>query len=652
MANKLKIENLAKAVKKFGKSKTAKRIGIGLGIFIVVSAVLFITFNLIYKDKIFPNTYIGGVNFGGKTSIEARITLEGLINQSSSGSLRFSFEDKDYDKKISDFDVDWQNQKEENVDRLLAVGRTGFVNKIIKEQLRAVFSKNNVLAGFSYSENKLDEFLKDIAKDIDKPEKDATIEIKESKPVVIPEEIGRVFPITDNKNIALKTIGSFDFIDFTPFLVIDIEPKVTAQGAQAALLQTETLLTSHLILKVKDKTFNLSSAEIGPMISFVVITGKKGVLGIGSTASSDSAKDLTVGYTLSPEITQEKLTEYIDKISSEINQPAQDAKFEVSGGRVQTFQVAQTGYELDKEETDTLIRESLSKGEITLELPVKVTQPKVADDASTVGIVELVGEGRTSWRGSPPNRIHNLTVGTKKISGWLIQPGEEFSTLDAIGEVGPGTEYLKELVIKNRNRVEPDWGGGLCQVSTTLFRAALNAGLKISARTAHSFRVSYYEPPVGIDATIFNPSPDLKFINTYKTPILIWGSAGNNSLTFQIFGTKDGRQVSVSDPIVGNYTSPGEPIYTESDTMAAGAIRQVERAVPGATASFTYLVTDALGAVLESETFSSKYVPVPNSYLYGPGTTGIPGVEGASTEAPPPEATPNPTPTPVTKETK
>lgn len=185
---------------------------------------------------------------------------------------------------------------------------------------------------------------------------------------------------------------------------------------------------------------------------------------------------------------------------------------------------------------------------------------------------------------------------------------------------------------------------GLCQVSTTLFRAVINSGLKVTARTPHSFRVSYYEPPVGMDATVFDPAPDFKFINNYDSPILIWAVAGNNSLEFQIYGVKDGRQIEISNPATYNYVSPGEAIYSESATMAAGAIRQVERATSGVSASFTYKVTKN-GQVLESDTFVSHYVPIPNTYLYGPGTTGIPG----QSQPPSQQSTPAPTPTPVTK---
>lgn len=649
MAVKIKIKNFSEIFQKIGKHHLFRKSILVLGIAVIFVAILFAIFNLIYNNRVLPHTFIGTTNFGGFSKAEAEDILKELVQTNQDASLSYSWQDKSYNLKLVDIDVNWQDQNSESIDRLMNVGRSGGVLKILKEQVRAIFKKNSVEAAFTYDGDRLDEFIKSIAADVDKPEKDASIEIKDNQPTIIPEEIGERFTFDLNRQIAISSIGSFNLSGQTPFLVEKVYPKVTTLGAQMALAETNALLGSHLILKAGEKTFHLYPTDIASMIDFVIAYGKKGVLGISSD-QSDSAKEMVVAYSLFPEISQDKLNAFVDKIASEINQPAQDAKFEVSDGKVRTFQSAQTGYELDKEKSIALIQDSLKKGETVVELPVNVTEPIVNSDASTVGIKELVGEGKTSWRGSPPNRIHNLSLGAEKISGTLVQPGQEFSTLHALAPITAANGYLRELVIKNSNRVEPDIGGGLCQVSSTLFRAALSAGLQITARTAHSFRVSYYEPPVGIDATIFEPAPDLKFVNNYSTPILIWGSASNNSLVFQIYGTKDGRIVEISDPVVGNYTSPGEPIYTESDTVASGVIRQVERAVAGATASFHYKVTSASGEILQEETYVSKYVPVPNSYLYGPGTEGIPGQESPSSPGTSePAPTPTPTPTSTSK---
>ncbi|MCL5406910.1 MAG: VanW family protein [Patescibacteria group bacterium] len=631
---------LKKDVKKIWQNIKFRRICLASGLVVVAIAAVFFLFNLIYQDKVFPHTYIGEVNFGGQTRDEAKENLNGIIARSQNSQLNYMWGEKTYSTDLNNLEVNFSNSSDKTVDRLMAVGRTGMLGKILAETGRAIISKNIVYAQFGFNEEKLNDYLTNITKDIDKLEKDATIEIRSDGPVVIPEEIGQKFEMAVNKQIIFDLLGSFDFPANLPFKVSKLVPKIDSKIAQMALPETKDLMKRQLIMKAANKTFELHSDDIVGLIEFVARPAKKNIL---STPQNSVSL-----YVLSPEISAAKLSPFVEKIAQEIYQEPKDPKFQVTDDRVAAFQLEQTGYELEKENATAQIIEAIGNDKSTLDLPVKITKSKVSsDNPEKLGLKELIGEGRTSWRGSPPNRIHNLTLGANNISGTIVNPGEEFSTVKTIGAIDAAAGFLPELVIKNSTQVTPEIGGGLCQVSTTLFRAVLNSGLKITDRSAHSFRVSYYEPPVGMDATIYDPAPDFKFVNNMSTPIFIWAIAGNNSLSFQIYGTKDGRKAEISDPVLYDYVSPGEAVYTQSDSMAAGAIRQTERATSGVSASFKYKVTSANGEVLQEETYMSKYVPIPDSYLYGPGTEGIPNqnpapaqVEATSVPAPAPTSAP------------
>ncbi len=639
---KFNLRKLPKQTAQIFGSKLAKKIYIGLGFFVVILCIGFISFTFAYRGRIYPKTYLGELNFGGKTRVQTREILAKKIAESKEGELKYSWNQKDYVITLDELTVDYNGPAEGTVDDLYAVGRNGRLGEILAEKIKAIFSRNKVVARFGYENDKLDEYLTNIAKDIDKPEIDASVAFRDGEPYVTPEEIGQKFLIEENLKIALTTIGEFRTHEITPFFVATLYPKIDTASAEKALGKVNDLLAHKLTLNAREKTFKLEGETMEQIIGFKAVKNREIS---GATFSADDLEK----YSLVADFDKAKIGEYLDKIIPEINQEAKDSQFKVSDGRVVAFGLSQTGYELEKDKSIDLIIEGLNTNKESIDLPVKETKPAIgSSDPTEAGIKELIGEGRTSWRGSPPNRIHNLTLGAKKISGTIIKPGEEFSTVHTLSPITASGGYLPELVIKNSTKVEPDIGGGLCQVSSTLFRAVIYSGLKVTARTAHSFRVSYYEPPVGMDATVFDPAPDFKFVNNMETPVLIWAIAGNNSLVFQFYGTKDGRKIEISTPVVGNYVAPGEPIYTESASMAAGEIRQVERALSGATASFTYKVTSADGKVLEKETYVSKYVPIPNSYLYGPGTTGIPGVEGASTE-PTPTPPPSPSPTPFKK---
>jgi vancomycin resistance protein YoaR len=176
-----------------------------------------------------------------------------------------------------------------------------------------------------------------------------------------------------------------------------------------------------------------------------------------------------------------------------------------------------------------------------------------------MGIRKKIGHGESNFRGSPKNRIHNIHNAAGKFEGVVVPPGETFSFVKNLGPVDASTGYKEELVIKNHKTI-PEFGGGVCQVSTTLFRAAVNTGLKITERRNHAYPVQYYAPQ-GTDATVYIPKPDLQFINDTPGYILIQPYFQGTILSFDIFGTSDGRQVETEGPILLKRTSDGGKKY-------------------------------------------------------------------------------------------
>jgi vancomycin resistance protein YoaR len=260
-------------------------------------------------------------------------------------------------------------------------------------------------------------------------------------------------------------------------------------------------------------------------------------------------------------------------------------------------------------------------------LTLKVQDPVVDENSlDALGIKEIIGRGETSFAGSPANRIHNIKTGLSFLQSALLKPGEEFSTVKKLGAVDNTTGYLPELVIKE-NRTTPEYGGGLCQVSTTLFRAVLKAGLKVTERQNHSYRVSYYEPPVGLDATIYLPRPDFKFLNDTPGHILVQGQVIGNRIIFELWGTSDGRTSVVTDPIITNIKPPPPEIRTETDTLPLGEVKQIEKPHEGATAIAYYTVTRN-GQVINKQTFKSIYKPWAARFLVGTRVDNPPPPEG------------------------
>lgn len=249
---------------------------------------------------------------------------------------------------------------------------------------------------------------------------------------------------------------------------------------------------------------------------------------------------------------ENKLTNYVkNTLAKKTDKVAQNATFQASGGKITAFSLSSPGVNIDQAKTVTLLENYLqeNKPAASLALPYSTSQPEItADSATKLGITSLIGEGVSNFAGSPYNRVVNIKLGAAKFNGVLIKPGENFSFLKTLGPVDAQHGYLPELSIVG-NATIPEYGGGMCQVSTTAFRAAVNTGLRITERENHAYPVGWYSPQ-GTDATIYIPSPDLKFENNTPGYILIQTRIVGTELIFDFYGTDDGRTVKTIGPTV------------------------------------------------------------------------------------------------------
>lgn len=332
---------------------------------------------------------------------------------------------------------------------------------------------------------------------------------------------------------------------------------------------------------------------------------------------------LEPSYHYSENILEEKLL----PLTKSLYMPPVDALFTFQSGRVSAFRPSKEGQEVDMERVKNDLRTKIlpilvveKPQTITITLPIKVLKPKISTDrANNLGIKELVAGGTSLFQHSIPGRIFNITLAATRLNGILIAPGEIFSFNNALGDVSSFTGYKQAYVIENGKTVLGD-GGGVCQVSTTLFRAALNAGLPITERTAHAYRVGYYEQdsPPGIDATVYAPSPDLKIKNDTSNYILIQTIVDPDvkRLTFFLFGTKDGREVALSKPVIVSQTPPPPALYQDDPTLPKGVVNQVDFEAWGANVYFTRQVSKN-GKVIVSDKFVSNYQPWRAVYIRG-----------------------------------
>lgn len=321
------------------------------------------------------------------------------------------------------------------------------------------------------------------------------------------------------------------------------------------------------------------------------------------------------------------LENFLKPISEKINIPAVDALFNFQNGKVIAFRPSSEGQAIDinmiKKKLSAKIFEIMSfekSQTINVPIPLTTLKPKITTDkVNNLGIKELIGSGTSLFQGSIPNRIYNVTLASTRIHGILVAPNEIFSFNKALGDVSSFTGYKQAYVIQNGRTVLGD-GGGVCQVSTTLFRAILNTGLPVIERSAHAYRVGYYEQDSdpGLDATVFVPSVDLKFKNDTNNYILIQAviDPDTQRLTFNLYGTKDNRIIKVEKPVITAEMAPPAPLYQDDPTLTKGVVKQIDFPAWGASVYFTREVIKD-GKIIISDKFVSNYRPWQAVYLRG-----------------------------------
>ena len=613
----------------FIRSKYARYALLGVLGIVILFLLCFGVYSVAYSHKSYMNVRVGDTDLGAKRDQDIKNILQQNSDKFLAENIILSYQgENSKDFEIATKEIGLAYDVNGSAKKVMGIGRDGSIFANFWRQLKSIFQKQNVAMVYSINDAALNDRIAAIAKENDIPEKDYSVYYADGKFVLNSErkEGKRIDQISLVNNV--KSLISNVKSNPISFNSDRFVPQVSLEKANARLSEAnEILAAGDLKLNYKDYQFTIGNDGIGKLI-----------------LSKTDGNDLKL-Y-LSPVESGIQ----IKNMATTINTEPQNAKFSVANGSVAAFAISKDGLKLDENQTQVDMENALlgrvykvSEGIDTkiIALKVNVTKPDISsDDAGKYGLTELVSTGVTTFNNSPANRIHNITVGAAAINGTLIKPGDTFSTLGRLGNIDASTGYLPELVIKD-NKTVPDYGGGLCQVSTTLFRAALNSGMEIMERQNHSYRVSYYEPPVGMDATIFDPAPDFKFKNNYSSYILIQSQVVGTKITFQFYGTKDSRVVSIGTPNVYNVVSPPAPLEIPTDTLKVGERKKIDSGHPGATASFHYKVTKD-GVTLQEKDFVSKYVPWQEKWLVGT----VPVVAPAPAPAPEPVPAPTPTPTP------
>jgi len=565
-------------------------------IIIIILAGLILAYNLFFAHKVFVGVYLDNFHMYNQSYSQVYNFLEEGSKFLNEKGLEYRFKDKSIfirpiittldDPDLSHNILEFDNQS--TAEEVFKQGRNSDYQHNILEQLKMLFiCPQQIKWKYSINEAEWQDILENNFKEFETEFKAPAISFENNNIVISEPADGEEFNYDYILEITKQKIENFDF----SLTELDLNEIVSDIDLVEAEVQKEKI---QKIIDLESITLNYDQRywKISSWIYRDWLILKR-----------NEAGEIIVGFDFDK---YEK--HFQENILDFINRESRNAKFKIQNGRVIEFQGSQDGQQVNLELSLEVIETALNNLETEIDLAVDIMKAEIeTQKVNDLGIQEIIGIGESDFKGSPPNRVHNIETGAQALNGLLVAPGEEFSTIGSLRPVNAENGYLPELVIKG-NKTIPEYGGGLCQIGTTIYRAALQSGLKITQRRPHSYRVSYYEP-AGMDATIYDPWPDMKFINDTDKHILIQTRIVGTKLYFDFWGAKDGRQITVTDPVIYNIVSPGPTKEIETEDLEPGKRKCTESAHAGADAYFDYKVEYADDREIYEERIHSHYIP-------------------------------------------
>ena len=587
---------------------------ISLVVILLVSVAGLITFYQVnYAGRVFPGVKMGGLDLSGMRPEQAFGAANAQSMYFRSQALTLKVGESKFVYRPADFGVGLDPALTTKL--ALSIGHEGDLQARLREQARVWWNGVDVSPVVLLQDGPAKNVLGKLAERTQKAPVNADVEIENNAAREIPSQQGSKIDVNAAFAQIRAAIQGGQNVELN-LPLIEIAPDIASAATTAA--EASKIVGNDLIIMVPK--WDEKGDAVGPVEAFRVRSADLPQFVI--LEEKDGQKQVR--------LRREKLRSLVEPLAPAVAQSTQNAKFAMDKGSgiLKLVASSKVGRGLDIEKTLDNIEAAARSDNRQAMLAVTTTQPAVSDSATMaeLGIKELVVEATTSFKGSSQARIANVKVAAARFNGIIIPPKGTFSFNDIVGNISKEDGFEEGLVIVG-NRTIKGVGGGVCQVSTTAYQAALRAGFPVVERYNHGYRVRYYEDKVlglgpGFDSTVYSPWADLKFVNDSEAHLLIETeyNPAKVTVTFRMYGTKDGREVQFSDMSELDRVLAPPDIY-EKDTegeIAAGQIKQVDYAVDGATMSFVRTVTRN-GETLISEKVISKYQPWANRFKFGEG---------------------------------
>jgi vancomycin resistance protein YoaR len=556
----------------------------GVAAVVFLGAVLVAAYSALYAGKIYPGVTLDGLYVGGLSQSVATQELQTQAKQYAGKQIVVDYGATSLTIPVSQLGPTFSST---GVMAALQYGRHGNVFSQLAQRVRSLLGRPTTYANYQYNDTALEPYLDKIDAAVTQPVANAALTYRNGAVAVTPAQPGQRLErgsLILGLEQQLASMGSAA----VRADVYTVAPTITTADLASDPGQAETDASKPITLQVGTTTQTIDQATIS---SWFDVTTPAGRTDLPLDPLTSFYPNLSVPV-INLSLNSDKVGAYVANLASSVDQPAQDAVLSWQNNALVVATPSHTGVGVDQDsavqQIATAVTHPANSHDLTL--PVTTTQPAVNENnLASLGINTLISSGNTTFPGSSAARITNVTVGAARFNDVLLSPGQEFSFGQILGPVGAAQGYLPGLVILGNEETD-QYGGGLCQVATTAFRAALLAGLPINERSNHSYAVSFYTAPYGVpgvDATIYYPQVDLKFTNDTGHYILIQTSISGDSLTFNYYGTKTKTGVIIP------------PHFVYGTTNAAQASETI----------FQRQVLDLSGNVIKTDTFTQYYQP-------------------------------------------
>jgi vancomycin resistance protein YoaR len=587
----------------------------GFVLFIAIVLFWMIGYQLAYAGRIFPGVSVAGVDLSGLSPDAAALKLSQTLSYPITGKVLF----RDAEKVWLASPVELGMVFDPSASAFAAYnhGRKGGLFSALANQIRARGIGSDVSPVVIFDQRVAYTYLQNITAQVDQSVVEASLRVEGTNVVSEPGRLGRSLNLDATLIYLGAQLQSFRDGE-VPLVIRETSPKLLDVSSQAEAARR--ILSQPLTITVP----NYRQGDPGPWTFDIPVIAN--MLAMEVLDNGDAA-EMRVG------LDSVALRKSLNDLKVVVDRNPANARFVFNDetGQIEPIDVSAVGRTMDVEASIAAINDALLRGEHTVVLSVSEQQPAVADTATgaELGITELVASQTTYFYGSSAPRIQNIVAGAAPYHGLLIAPGEVFSMAVNLSDISLDNGFAEALIIYGGRTIK-GVGGGVCQVSTTLFRTVFFAGYPVIERNPHAYRVSYYELNAsgsidpqfaGLDATVYFPLVDFKFQNDTPYWLLMetYVNVAARSITWKFYSTSDQRSVTWETTGPTNVVPPPEPVFEENPELKVNEISQVDYAAQGADVTVNRTVWRG-GQVYFSDKFFTHYEPWRAVCEYGAGT--------------------------------